>query len=102
MKSGALEVRFEATYALGVLGPPLVRAGAFRDGKAAVDRLLALMQDADPAMRLAATHVLGAPDGHRETIPGAQPGTPGHQADGRRSDSWWASTTRTRSSGSPA
>ncbi len=58
MKSGALEVRFEATYALGVLGPPLVRAGAFRDGKAAVDRLLALMQDADPAMRLAATHVL--------------------------------------------
>jgi HEAT repeat protein len=58
MKSAYLDVRFEATYALGVLGPPLIRAGTFRDGKATVDRLLALMQDADPAMRLGATHVL--------------------------------------------
>ena len=39
-KSPFLEVRFEATYALGVLGPPLVRTGAFREARAAVDRLI--------------------------------------------------------------
>ncbi len=69
MKSGILEVRFEATYALGVLGPPLVKTGALHDGKAAVDRLLALMQDADPAMRLAATHVLARLMGTARLLP---------------------------------
>jgi HEAT repeat protein len=69
MKSPFLEVRFEATYALGVLGPPLVRTGTFREAKAAVDRLLALMQDADPLMRLGATHVLARLMGTARTFP---------------------------------
>jgi HEAT repeat protein len=76
LRSPATEARFEAAYALGVLGPPAVRAGAFREGRASIERLLALMQDSEPAVRLAATHVaarlmgtaLRYPDRNRDTL----------------------------------
>ncbi len=79
-RSTVLETRFEAAYALGVLGTPLVRAGTLREGKAAVDRLLALMRDPEPAMRLGATHVLSrlmgaarlVPDRNRELLDSRQ------------------------------
>jgi HEAT repeat protein len=52
-------VRFDAAYAIGVLGAPLVRRGQFPDARATVDRLMVLLREPDATMRLAATHVLG-------------------------------------------
>jgi HEAT repeat protein len=52
-------VRFDAAYALAVLGKPLVLQGQFPDGRAAVSRLLALLSDPHPVMRQAATNALG-------------------------------------------
>lgn len=52
-------VRFDAAYALGVLGGRLAAQGQFPEGPAAVDRLMAILREPDPTMRLAATHVLG-------------------------------------------
>jgi len=51
--------RFDAAYAIGVLGPPLIRRGQFPDGRATIDRLMGLLRDPDGTIRLAATHVLG-------------------------------------------
>lgn len=51
--------RFDAAYALGVLGGPLVGQGRFPDSRAAANSLLAILRESDPTMRLAATHVLG-------------------------------------------
>ena len=62
--SGALlspsaQTRFDAAYAVGVLGPPLVRRGQFPDGRSTCDRLMSFLRDPDATVRLAATHVLG-------------------------------------------
>jgi len=51
--------RFDAAYALGVLGAPLVTLGQFPDGNAAADALIVILREPDATMRLAATHVLG-------------------------------------------
>ena len=59
MASSTPRVRFDAMYAVGVLGPSLVKRGQFPDAKGAVSRLLAAMTDPDPAMRAAPMHVLG-------------------------------------------
>jgi HEAT repeat protein len=58
-RSPAMRTRFDAAYALGVLGPPLITVGQFPDGKAAADALLTILREPDATMRLAATHVLG-------------------------------------------
>lgn len=57
--SKAIQTQFDAAYTLGVLAPPLIKAGKFPDGKAVGDRLMAIIRDPDPTLRLAATHVLG-------------------------------------------
>jgi HEAT repeat protein len=57
--SAAPAVRFDAAYALAVLGRPLVYQGRFPDAKAASDRLRALLGDPNPVMRQAATNALG-------------------------------------------
>jgi len=57
--SPTMRNRFDAAYALGVLGPPLITRGQFPGGKAAVDVLMAVLREPDGTMRLAATHVLG-------------------------------------------
>jgi HEAT repeat protein len=57
--STTVRTRFDAAYALGVLGPPLVTAGQFPDGYAAADALMAVLREADPIMRGVATQVLG-------------------------------------------
>ena len=54
-----VRVRFDAAYALAVLGRPLVRQGSFPEGRAAVNALMAILRERDPLMRLAATHALG-------------------------------------------
>jgi len=58
-RSPTMRIRFDAAYALGVLGPPLITLGQFPDGKAAAEALLAILRETDATMRLAATHVLG-------------------------------------------
>ncbi len=67
------QVRFEATYVLGVLGPPVARIGAFPGGKAAVDGLMRLLHDPEPSIRLAATHVLGRLVGAARQYPEQNP-----------------------------
>ncbi len=57
--SASIRTRFDAAYALGVLSPPLITRGEFPDANAAVNRLMALIREPDPTMRLAGTHVLG-------------------------------------------
>ena len=62
--SGALlspsaPAKFDAAYAIGVLGPPLVRRGQFPDGRATCDSLMAFLRDPDATIRLSAIHVLG-------------------------------------------
>ncbi|MCX6539968.1 MAG: HEAT repeat domain-containing protein [Acidobacteria bacterium] len=57
--SSTPRVRFDAMYAVGVLGPSLVKRGQFPDAKGVVSRLLAAMKDPDPALRAASIHVLG-------------------------------------------
>jgi len=52
-------VRFDAMYAVGALGVPLVGRGQFPDPRTAVARLLGALKDPDAAERAAATHVLG-------------------------------------------
>lgn len=54
-----VRIRFDAAYALAVLGRPLARQGRFPDGRAAVNALMAILREPDPLMRLAATHALG-------------------------------------------
>lgn len=55
----ALPTKFDAAYAIGVLGPRLLRRGQFPEGRATVDRLMNFLRDPDPSIRLAGTHVLG-------------------------------------------
>lgn len=62
--SGALvspsaPIQFDAAYAIGVLGPALVRRGQFPDGRSTCDRLMTFLRHPDATMRLAGTHVLG-------------------------------------------
>ena len=57
--SPTMGTRFDAAYALGVLGPPVITRGQFPDGRAAADALMAILREPDGTMRLAATHVLG-------------------------------------------
>jgi hypothetical protein len=52
-------VRFDAAYALAVLGKPLVLQGRFPDANAACGRLVALLRESNPVMRQAATNALG-------------------------------------------
>jgi len=59
LSSPVAGTRFDAAYAIGVLGLPLVRQGQFPDGRPTVDRLMGLLRDPDGTIRLAATHVLG-------------------------------------------
>jgi HEAT repeat protein len=59
LSSPVAGTRFDAAYAIGVLGPALIRQGEFPDGRATIDRLMALLRDPDGTIRLAATHVLG-------------------------------------------
>ncbi|HNV03357.1 MAG TPA: HEAT repeat domain-containing protein [Vicinamibacterales bacterium] len=68
-----LRIRFDAAYALAVLGRPLVRQGQFPDGRAAVNALMAILREPDPLMRLAATHALGRLMGAARQSPGASP-----------------------------
>jgi HEAT repeat protein len=65
--------RFDAAYAIGVLGLPLVLRGQFPDGRATVDRLMGLLRDPDATIRLAATHVLGRLVGAALDNPSANP-----------------------------
>jgi HEAT repeat protein len=51
--------KFDAAYAIGVLGTPLVRKGQFPEGRATCERLMNLLRDPDATIRLAGTHVLG-------------------------------------------
>jgi len=57
--SSTPQVRFDAVYGVGVVGPSLVKRGQFPDPRGAVLRLLAVMKDPAPALRAAAIHVLG-------------------------------------------
>ena len=59
MASSTPRVRFDAMYAVGVLGPSLVTRGQFPDARGTVLRLLPAMKDPDPALRAASLHVLG-------------------------------------------
>ena len=59
LNSSVAEVRFNATYALGVFGPLAAKRGAVPDGKTAVQRLTAMAKDPNPLLRLAATQALG-------------------------------------------
>lgn len=59
LASPVAEVRFNATYALGVFGPVAVARGTMPAGKAAVQSLTAMARDPNPMLRLAATQVLG-------------------------------------------
>jgi HEAT repeat protein len=59
LDSSVAEVRFNATYALGVFAPLAATRGAVPDGKTAVQRLTAMARDPNPLLRLAATQVLG-------------------------------------------
>jgi HEAT repeat protein len=73
--AGAANVRtrFDAAYAMAVLGRPLVLQGQFPDGRAAVNRLMAILHELDPTMRLAATHALGRLMGAANRNPTANP-----------------------------
>jgi len=73
--AGAANVRtrFDAAYAMAVLGRPLVLLGQFPDGRAAVNRLMAILHELDPTMRLAATHSLGRLMGAADRNPTASP-----------------------------
>jgi HEAT repeat protein len=57
--SPAAHAKFDAAYAIGVLGPPLVRKGQFPEGRATCERLMTFLRDPDATIRLAGTHVLG-------------------------------------------
>jgi len=57
--SSTPHVRFDAMYAVGVLGPLLVRRGQFPDPRGGVLRLMGVLEDPDPLMRAAAIQVLG-------------------------------------------
>jgi HEAT repeat protein len=57
--STTAHTKFDSAYALGVLGPPLVRKGQFPDGRATCERLMTFLRDPDATIRLAGTHVLG-------------------------------------------
>ena len=59
MASPSARVRFDAMYAVGVLGQGALRHGQFPDPKGVVARLLAVSKDTDPALRAASIHVLG-------------------------------------------
>ncbi len=68
-----LRTRFDAAYALAVVGRPLVLQGQFPDGRAAANRLVAILHEQDPLMRLAATNALGRLMGAANTNPTAIP-----------------------------
>jgi len=57
--ASAPRVRFDAMYAVGVMGPLLIQRGQFPDPQGAVARLLAELKENDPALRAASIHVLG-------------------------------------------
>lgn len=59
MTSPVVAVRYNAAYALGTLAPAALVGGTFPGGRNAADRLMILLKESDPFVRLAATHVLG-------------------------------------------
>ena len=59
LTSPSAHIKFDSAYAIGVLGPPLIRKGQFPEGRSTVDRLMNLLRDPDATIRLAGTHVLG-------------------------------------------
>lgn len=59
LASPAVDVRFNAMYALGVFLPEVRRQGPVPDASVATGRMIAAAKAADPNLRLAATHVLG-------------------------------------------
>ena len=68
-----MRTRFDAAYALAVVGRPLVLQGQFPDGRVAANRLVAILHEPDPLMRLAATHALGRLMGAANRNPTANP-----------------------------
>ena len=59
LASAVPNTTFDAAYAIGVLGPPLIRQGQFPEGRQTFERLINLSRDPNPGIRLAATHVIG-------------------------------------------
>jgi HEAT repeat protein len=59
MASPTPRIRFDAMYAVGVVGPSLVKRGLFPDARGTVSRLLAVVKDSDATLRAASLHVLG-------------------------------------------
>jgi HEAT repeat protein len=52
-------VRFDAAYALAVLGRPLMLKGQFPDATNVVNGLIAILRESNPVMKEAATNALG-------------------------------------------
>jgi len=49
--SPSAHTKFDAAYAIGVLGPPLIRKGQFPEGRSTVDRLMNILRDPDATIR---------------------------------------------------
>jgi HEAT repeat protein len=52
-------VRFDAAYALAVLGRPLMLKGQFPDAASTINALIAVLRESNPVMKEAATNALG-------------------------------------------
>lgn len=59
MGSATPSVRFDAAYALGVLGRPLILKGQCPDATKIIDTLIGMLRESNPLMKEAATNVLG-------------------------------------------
>lgn len=59
LDSSLVDVRFNAMYALGVFAPAVMKTGPLAGSAEAAERLIAAAREADPNLRLAATHTLG-------------------------------------------